>query len=186
MASAFAHGVVAIALARVGLRIALPWYFWLLAVISAILPDIDVLGFHAGIAYGDLWGHRGITHSLLFAGLWSVLVVAVFFWARKWRRQWLGLFSVFFVITLSHGLLDAMTNGGLGIAFFAPFDETRYFLPYRPIAVSPLGLKAFFDVRGVHILYNEMIWVGLPSLGLLLLGLWRRYQLRDHDANKIS
>ncbi len=177
MASAFAHGVVALALARAGLRGALPWYFWLLAVISAILPDVDVLGFHAGIAYGDLWGHRGMTHSLLFAGLWSMVMVGVFFWGRNWRRQRVGLFIVFFVITVSHGLLDAMTNGGLGIAFFAPFDETRYFFSFRPLAVSPLGLRAFFDTRGLYILYNEMIWIGLPSLGLFVIGLWRRYQM---------
>jgi len=173
MASAFAHGIVAVALTRVGLRGALPWYIWPVAVISAILPDIDVLGFHAGIAYGDVWGHRGMTHSLAFAALWGVLVVAVVF---RGSPQRLGLFMLFFVITASHGVLDAMTNGGLGIAFFSPFDTTRYFLPFRPLAVSPLGLRAFFDVRGLHILANEMWWVGMPSLGLLLLGWWRRHQ----------
>ena len=178
MASAFAHGVAALALGRVGWRGALPWYFWLLAVLSAVLPDVDVLGFYAGIAYGDMWGHRGMTHSLLFACLWSMLLVGVFFRGQSWRRQRVGLFIVLAVITASHGLLDAMTNGGLGVAFFAPFDETRYFLPFRPMAVSPLAARAFFDTRGLHILYTEMLWVGLPSLGLMMVGLWRRYRYK--------
>jgi hypothetical protein len=34
-----------------------------------------------------------------------------------------------FLATAGHGLLDAMTNGGLGLAFFSPFDNHRYFLP---------------------------------------------------------
>jgi inner membrane protein len=37
------------------------------------------------------------------------------------------------VATASHGILDAFTNGGLGVAFFAPFDKTRYFFPVTPM-----------------------------------------------------
>src|SRR5215831_7502105 len=48
-----------------------------------------------------------------------------------------ALFAYLFLATASHGVLDAMTNGGLGVAFFSPFDTTRYFLPWRPIRVSP-------------------------------------------------
>ena len=27
--------------------------------------------------------------------------------------------------------------GGLGVAFFSPFSNARYFLPWRPIRVAP-------------------------------------------------
>jgi inner membrane protein len=39
----------------------------LVLVTLAVLPDLDVLGFHAGIPYEHPLGHRGLSHSLLFA-----------------------------------------------------------------------------------------------------------------------
>jgi len=71
---------------------------------------------------------------------------------------------------MSHGLLDAFTDGGLGIAFFAPFDPTRYFFSWRPIAVSPIGISQFFSLWGLSVLLTEAIWIGLPVwlwLGIL-------------------
>ncbi|HSV89890.1 MAG TPA: hypothetical protein VLH80_02270, partial [Nitrospiraceae bacterium] len=62
-----------------------------------------------------------------------------------------------------HGVLDAMTNGGLGVAFFSPFDTTRYFFPLRPVFVSPIGVSEFFSEYGVRILASEAIWIWLPS-----------------------
>ncbi len=32
-----------------------------------MLPDADVLSFNFGVAYGNVFGHRGFTHSLVFA-----------------------------------------------------------------------------------------------------------------------
>ena len=64
---------------------------------------------------------------------------------------------------VSHGLLDASTDGGQGIAFFAPFSSARYFLPFRPIAVSPIGLQGVFGERGLRILASEARWILLPS-----------------------
>jgi inner membrane protein len=53
-------------------------------------------------------------------------------------------------------VLDAMTNGGLGVAFFAPFDTTRYFFPWRPITVSPIGVGSFFTHRGALVVLSEI------------------------------
>ena len=33
----------------------------------SFLPDADVIGFGLGVRYEDPWGHRGATHSLMFA-----------------------------------------------------------------------------------------------------------------------
>jgi inner membrane protein len=80
-----------------------------------------------------------------------------------------GLFLYFFLCTASHGVLDAMTDGGLGVAFFSPFDTTRYFFSARPVLVSPIGISEFFSEYGARVLANEAVWIWLPSLALFLL-----------------
>jgi inner membrane protein len=80
-----------------------------------------------------------------------------------------------FLATASHGFLDAMTDGGLGVAFFSPFDNHRYFFPWRPIRVSPIGIGRFFSPRGLDVLQSELLWIWLPAgLLALLAWLWRR------------
>ena len=54
----------------------------------------------------------------------------------------------------SHGVLDALTDGGSGVAFLAPFDDTRYFFPWRPIRVSPFW-GGFFTPRGLETVTSE-------------------------------
>jgi inner membrane protein len=73
---------------------------------------------------------------------------------------------------MMHDILDAMTNGGLGVAFFFPFSDTRYFLPWQPIEVSPLGLKRFFTLRGG--IRSEMLWLILPSLCFMVIAVFYR------------
>ena len=165
MATVMTHSVLALILGRAGFGRVMPVRFWLLAVICSVLPDIDVIGFHYGIPYESLWGHRGITHSIPFALVLSWVVVFLFFSARQWQPIRWRLFAFFFLITASHGVLDAMTNGGLGIAFFAPFDESRYFFPVRPIAVSPISIRDFLtSSRSLPILQTEIVWIWVPAL----------------------
>lgn len=81
-----------------------------------------------------------------------------------------------------------MTNGGLGVAFFSPFNTQRYFLPWRPIPVSPIAAGRFFSPRGWHILKNEIIWVWLPML-LLAAVMWvvrNRRQRRLAPATRLQ
>jgi inner membrane protein len=74
-----------------------------------------------------------------------------------------------FLATASHGILDALTNGGRGVAFLAPFSEARVHFGFRPIEVSPIGLGAFFTARGIEILRSELIWIWMPILLLTLM-----------------
>ena len=67
-----------------------------------------------------------------------------------------------------------MTNGGLGVAFFSPFDNTRYFLPWQPIAVSPLSLTRFFSGRGLKVLQSELLWIWIPAGMIALFALVQR------------
>jgi inner membrane protein len=174
VASVFSHPAIVLGLG--------PWFgskggearLWALGAACAVVPDVDAIGFHFGIPYGDLFGHRGLTHSLFFAaGLGAGLAASLPRpFLPRGNRLAAGVFL--FLCTASHGLFDAITNGGRGVAFFAPFDRRRYFLPWRPIQVSPIGTHGFFGPRGVAVLKTELVWVWLPCLALGAAGLLAR------------
>jgi len=157
MASAFTHAFVAVAAGKVYAREPMGWRFWAASIALSILPDLDVIGFAFGIRYEDFLGHRGFSHSIVFAGLAGAAVLA-YFPKRSWT-----LWLYFTVVTASHGFLDAMTDGGLGIAFFSPFDTTRYFLPWAPVRVSPIGIGAFFSFWGLAVLMTEITYIWIPA-----------------------
>ncbi len=168
MASVFAHALTAYSLNKISSSPLLNKKFLFFVVISSIIPDLDILTFHFGIAYGDLWGHRGLTHSLFFAFIWAIILWLLLLRSSDYRQcpflSKTGFMAmlIVFLSTSSHGFLDAMTNGGLGVAFFSPFDTTRYFLPWQPIQVSPIGVSAFFSSYGLRVILSELIWVGIP------------------------
>jgi inner membrane protein len=134
--------------------------------VCSVIPDLDVIGFRLGVRYGDFWGHRGFTHSLVFALLTAGAAVVVGFRHRAPEIDRLRLIGYLFLATASHGVLDAMTNGGIGVAFFSPFDNARYFLPWRPILVSPISVGRFFSPQAQAILASEFLWIWIPA-GLL-------------------
>ena len=164
MASIFGHAAAAIALGNSFSKKYTSWKFWLLAVLCAIFPDADVIGFKFNIKYHSFWGHRGFSHSIVFALGFGFLITLLFY--RKYFFTIKGVFyGMFFALcTISHGVLDALTTGGLGVAFFSPFNDTRYFFPWRPIKVSPIGVANFFGEKGVRVILSELIWIGIPSL----------------------
>ena len=167
MASAFSHAFIAVALGKMYTRVSMPRRFWWLSMACAVLPDADVVGLYWSIPYASVFGHRGLSHSLMFAVLLGLLVVMCAFRAvPAWSGAWWALAAYFATVTASHGVLDALTNGGLGIAFFAPFDTTRYFFPWRPVQVSPIRIGAFFSARGWHILQSEGVFLWVPALCL--------------------
>lgn len=135
-------------------------------VLCAILPDLDVAMFKLGVPYESVFGHRGFSHSIFFA----LLVATAFRFGSKvgQSRPWTTFLFLLFA-TISHGLLDALTNGGHGVGFFTPFSERRYFLPVQWIEVSPIG-AAFFSARGMAVLRSELLTVWLPCLLVALLG----------------
>ena len=171
MASEFSHAVAALAIGACFYRSSTPKRVWIIGAACSVIPDLDVIGFRFGVRYGDFWGHRGFTHSILFAPLLASAVLAVWFRRVLPGLGRLPLWMYFFLATVSHGLLDAMTNGGLGVAFFAPFNNQRYFLPWTPIRVSPIGIERFFTYRGLAILQSEVVWIWLPA-ALLAVSAW--------------
>jgi len=170
--SLVSHTAVAVA---VGVAFAprdVPTQFWTLAILCSILPDADVIGFSFGIPYHHFFGHRGFFHSPFFGLLLSLFIVSIFFRdADIFSVRWFFYFIFFFLLTASHGILDAFTNGGLGIALFSPFDNTRLFFPWTPIEVSPIGVKAFFSKWGLAVIKSEFQWIWLPSFILVVLSI---------------
>src|SRR6267142_4071486 len=167
MPTIFSHAIFASAVGKVYAPKPMPLRFWVLTATCAMLPDVDAIGFAFGVPYDSMLGHRGLTHSIAFALLVGFVVGMFAFGKPPAGFGRLQLTLYFTLITLSHPLLDAFTNGGLGVALFAPFSAQRYFFPWRPIEVSPIGMR-FFSVRGLEVLGSEIVWVWLPALLIYL------------------
>lgn len=183
MASAITHGIVAISFGRLFFPERMPVRFWILLVVCTILPDVDVVGFFLGVRYSDILGHRGFSHSLLFALLVALLVTAAFPDVRRFTRHWWALTACFFAAMVSHGVLDAMTDGGYGIAFFSPLSSTRFFLPWRPLEVAPIGVRGFFSRWGWDVLMSELLWIWFP---LALISLFVYAVRRQRSEKRIA
>jgi inner membrane protein len=82
-------------------------------------------------------------------------------------------FAFLLAATASHGLLDALTSGGLGVALLWPLSDARFFAPVRPIHVAPLGLHGL-RARGLALLVSEAIWVWAPAAVVAAALAWRR------------
>ncbi len=132
----------------------------------SMLPDADVVAFVLGIPYEHAFGHRGASHSLVFAAVVGLLVGAL---ARLRRRSALRVGALSALVVASHPLLDSLTDGGLGVALWWPLSDARVFAPWQPIPVSPIG-PAFFSAAGARVALAEL----LPSLPLLIYSFWPR------------
>lgn len=169
MPSMFSHAVASVGIAACFYRPGIPNRVWLTGALCSVIPDLDVVGFRFGIHYGDFWGHRGFTHSVAFAALLSAAALIVVFPQGVPNLGRFALWAYLFLATASHGFLDAMTDGGLGVAFFAPLDNTRYFLPWTPIRVSPIGIGRFFSTRGLAVVRSELLWIWVPAAVLAIV-----------------
>src|SRR5688572_10641137 len=90
----------------------------------ALLPDLDVVAFALRVPYAAPFGHRGASHSL-FAALLFGLAAALLAGALGANAKRVGVVTG--LVVASHGLLDALTDGGLGAALLWPFSDERFF-----------------------------------------------------------
>ncbi len=161
MPTIFTHPAVALG-AKPWFRDAITTPVLIAGVFGTMVPDADVAGLGNGVAYGSMFGHRGFTHSIVFALLVSALLLPLTRAPRK-----LAAFAYIFLSTMSHGVLDAFTSGGRGVGFLAPFSNHRFFAPWRPIRVSPIGTTQ----RLLPVLTSELKWVWLPMVVVFVLGI---------------
>jgi len=145
-------------------------------IIVSVLPDLDVLAFRFGIPYASAFGHRGFSHSLLFAFTLALIGASL---ARPLRSTATRAFLFLFLAAASHGILDSFTSGGCGVAFLWPFSDTRFFAAVHPIRVCPFGLSAFLSIKGLIVLWSEICWVWLPFMGTAIA----MAALRSHRAS---
>lgn len=171
MPTILTHAIIPMAIGIAAGRARISRRLLLAGIVASILPDADVAGYWLGVPYAALAGHRGITHSLLFAlalgGLGALF-------ARQLRSTALFAFVIVCVSTLSHPLLDMLTNGGLGVALWTPWSSERVFFPTRPIEVASLRPERMFSGQGLTVLVSEFKWICLPATALSVpCWIWR-------------
>lgn len=151
-----------LALAAVLGRRRVPTGLLLAGVAASIVPDIDMLNvWYAGVRYNTLLGHRGLTHSIGFAVALGLLAALA---ARRcgWQR---GIAFLFVALsTVSHPVLDLLTDRGIGTALFYPLTAQRVSLPWRPLPLTASGLF------GAARFWLECAWIGLPLLAFAAFG----------------
>ncbi|MGL4364860.1 MAG: metal-dependent hydrolase, partial [Bacteroidales bacterium] len=136
MASIITHSLVGLGAALLMPKDWRTGIFLTVATVAPSLPDLDVLGFYAGVPYDSFWGHRGFVHSFCFAFCLAALLAILVRYHQK--TTYIKLWIFLGIVISTHGILDAMTTGGHGIALFSPFNNARIFLPCRVIQVSPM------------------------------------------------
>lgn len=170
MATIISHAVIAFTLGKVLPGKEINTRVLAAGMVMAMMPDADVIGFGLGIPYESMWGHRGFTHSITFAALFSLIITQLFSFKSKYELASFLKVSLFlFTATLSHGLIDAMTTGGLGVGFFIPFSPERYFFEWRPVLVSRIGFDGLLGPWAVAVYKSEFKYLLLPCLIILLL-----------------
>jgi inner membrane protein len=171
MASAFGHALVAITAGKSFFKEpTFKFVFW--GCVCSVFPDLDVIMFNF-VPYEHFFGHRGFFHSLVFCLILAVIID--FFAFTKERNSGRIMRIIYlFLCGASHGLLDMLTSGGLGIAILSPFDDNRYFFPWRPIKVSPIGIAHFFSQKGIRVLKSEFVWIALPCVACYLISVFLR------------
>ena len=165
MPSLLGHAVAGLAITSACSDGRLPRRTWPLAAVCAVAPDLDWFVSLANVHRGHFLNHRGVAHSLTAA---LVLAGAAFVLGfrpeRRRHRVWLCLA----LAALSHGLLDACTSGGVGVALFAPFSDTRWACLWQPGWVAPLPLNPEHTNTFLASLWSEAFWIGLPALVVTL------------------
>ena len=129
----------------------------------SLLPDADVVGFRLGVHYEDPWGHRGATHSLMFALGVAFMVLAI---AKLAKLPATRTALIALAVVASHGLLDTLTDGGLGCALLWPFSDERFFAPWTPLPVAPIG-RALLSGEGLRVAAVELVVLS-PLLAYVL------------------
>jgi inner membrane protein len=161
----FTHPAVPLAIAAGLGRARVPLRLAAAGAIASVLPDADVVAFRLGIPYSHPFGHRGASHSLAFAFVVALVAAALHGRLGASRR---ATFALVLAAAASHPLLDALTDGGLGVALLWPLSDERFFWPFRPIGVSPISPSRLLSARAARVFGSEARWVWAPCAAAAL------------------
>ena len=109
------------------------------AALLAIVPDLDVPAYIAFGSFG-IAPHRGVTHTILFAVITSVIAAAA--GSRYLRLTMLRTFVLALGVLLSHLALDYLMGCGTPLQLLWPFSKTGYLFPYKAVPTAFYGLSA--------------------------------------------
>jgi inner membrane protein len=125
--------------------------------VLAVAPDIDT-AFYGIIPYAHFLGHRGFVHSPLFSFLIALVLSSLLYAVARnlGFRAFIGITAAFTLALASHGILDAMTDAGLGVMLLYPFSEERIFLPWRPFYAPPIKLSSISLSKVLMMLKSEL------------------------------
>jgi inner membrane protein len=172
MPSLLGHAVAGLALNAAFAGEEMPRRSWALTTFCALAPDLDWFSAFLNLPHSGWLDHRGITHSLPVAAL---LAGAMWWLGFKRGQRTQRLLLCLMVAAFSHGLLDACTKGGVGVAAFLPFSKARYVCLWQPLQASPLPLNGALALRFLRSLFSELLWIGLPAWLLVLAAReWKR------------
>ena len=132
----------------------------------SLLPDLDVVAFALRVPYAAPFGHRGASHSICAALLFALLFAPL---AAPLCGSFARALLLCAATLLSHGALDMLTDGGLGVAALWPLSPRRYFFPFRPLPVAPIGAR-LLSPWGRAVMATELLYF----LPLWLYALWPR------------
>jgi inner membrane protein len=173
MPSSFTHAIAGAALASPLAKNPVPRRFWVAAAICGALPDIDLL-WGRNVPSGSWPAHRGVTHSLAFAVLLGAAATALCFRDPRFAPVRWRYMAALVLATASHGFLDSLAVYGSPVAFFFPFTTHRYLLPWRIFGSQYVPWPRSTFYRVLRVVKNEVLWVWLPSLVLLVTTAVRR------------
>lgn len=160
MSSLFGHALAGLAISAAYTQGRPPRRVWALAVACAVAPDLDWFTGFLRVADGTSLAHRGMSHSLIAAAF--IAAAAMLFGLRSQRRI-PRLWACMLTAAFSHGMLDACTFGGTGVAFLLPFSNARFVCVWQPIFVSPIPLSGKLLDWLMFSLGTELVWIGIPA-----------------------
>ena len=142
-------------------------------IVAHSLPDIDFISSVWLSAIDRLLAHRGITHSLLFVLLASLLLT--FLANRIHKIKTIPIFSwlIFFVTCLTaHILLDMFNAYGIGL--LEPFSQKRFSLSIIYVADPLFSISVGIALLGLLFLNNQhkarkLCWVFGLGISLFYL-----------------
>ena len=181
MASAVSHFVIGatLALPFTGIpsikKTVRPAGLMFAAGVLAVAPDLDT-AFHGIIPYTHFLGHRGFVHSPFFSFVVAAILSLLFYAVARNLGfvAILGITASFTLALASHGILDAMTDAGLGVMLLYPFSEERIFLPWRPFYAPPIKFSSISYEKVQMMIRSELpiVFSCLAVGGTIRLMLW--------------
>lgn len=85
-------------------------------------------------------------------------------------------FLACFLVLASHGLLDMLTDGGMGIAVFWPWSDERHFFAWHPLPVAPIGFR-ILSPWGVRFMLTELLYF-FPFL-MISVACWSQWKRKQ-------